>query len=304
MIGFRYADIMAYLQGELSRGYRMTALGIAGVCSHADGQADLPGTEFYTVLGPLPVFDHASRQEFETWVLAEAFRDSLEALWQIVDIVWLLTEFSQRWAQGPIALPSSLTVPLANGRDFLAVLFKDEFDDYAAKGFRERLSKLASRFGINPDWQNEVRSINRVRGCLTHRRGIVGEDDIENAKDRRMHLRCFAMSMEVRPVGEKQDYRPYMKGDISDKEQQVRLDLERPIHKTFPLGTRISIAPHELAAVCYTIYRFTVFLLDGMKAQMQRTGLVAPDTAPAPPAGPPEPPTPTPPAVTPPAQPR
>jgi len=75
--------------------------------------------------------------------------------------------------------------------------------DYRKKSFRKKFKELSEFFGVVPFKESYLLSLNRARNCLTHRRGIVGEDDFLHGESE-FTIKWLALDMFIQePDGKK-----------------------------------------------------------------------------------------------------
>lgn len=114
------------------------------------------------------------KEEFQRWVIANGLRELHEGF----------TEYLERLNQ------ACLTI------SWLAKRYtSEECDRYHKKfhrdGFPEKFKALRSRFNVSTAHENGLLSLNVARNCHTHRRGIVGNDDLNTGDELRLSWRVL-----------------------------------------------------------------------------------------------------------------
>jgi len=117
------------------------------------------------------------------------------------------------------------------------------------KGIDDKLKKLKNRFSVQPSHASHLASVQQLRNCFTHRRGIVGLDDCQNGT----HLAVSWMGFDA--FGEHE----------GGETVELMLPLTEPVHfpnggtigfrytertRLFPLGSRVEVDPRDLLEIC------------------------------------------------------
>lgn len=122
---------------------------------------------------------------------------------------------------------------------------------FERKGIEDKLARLKARFGIETDKAKYLVSINRVRNCLTHRRGIVGESDV--GKEDSLKLQWWGVELFVQtPSGEVIPIEvPFPKEGIYLKNGGIVCMKFTDRVREYKCGQVVSISPNDLAEMCF-----------------------------------------------------
>lgn len=119
------------------------------------------------------------------------------------------------------------------------------------KGIEEKLAKLKTCFGVETQKEKYLVSINRVRNCFTHRRGLVGRPDV-GAEDC-LRLQWWGMEMFIQTPNN--DVIPipasFPEEGIYLKDGGTLCMKFTDRVKEFKLGQLIAISPNDLAEMCF-----------------------------------------------------
>lgn len=117
------------------------------------------------------------------------------------------------------------------------------------KGIDDKLKKLKSRFDVEPGHPNHLTSVQSLRNCFTHRRGVVGPEDCSDGH----RLRITWIGFDL--IGE------HSGGEIVE----LALPLSDPVHfpdggtiglryakrvREFALGSRVELDARDLLEIC------------------------------------------------------
>lgn len=120
---------------------------------------------------------------------------------------------------------------------------------YPFKGVDDKLKKLKSRFNVEPRHARHLASIQALRNCFTHRRGIVGHEDCSDGA--KMQLSWMGFDI----IGE----------HTEGQTVALSLPLTEPVHfpdggtiglryteriREFNLVQRIDLDPRDLIEIC------------------------------------------------------
>jgi hypothetical protein len=207
-----------------------------------------------------------TRAVFRSWVLGNGLRDFVDAIGPSLEwarkICFLWTR------QGKVSLNEDGNVRLnarISGTEWNEQLIK-EGKDFEYLSFRSKLDILNKNYNFKiPELAESILSISSVRNCLTHRRGIVGLDDVKFKKMdklvvhwRKMHLtsvedsgqRILELPAKVK-AGEK------ISIGYSD------------VSKEFSVGERIQITSQEFIQIATTFLLFAVQIQESIHSLQQ-----------------------------------
>lgn len=100
------------------------------------------------------------KQEYEKWVILAGLRELIETFGVYLDAIHNVALVISSSTIGPIDLQKNRC-------------------SFELSGTTEKLSTLKKRFNIHTQKEKYLASVSRVRNCLAHRRGIVGQKDVD-----------------------------------------------------------------------------------------------------------------------------
>jgi hypothetical protein len=188
-------------------------------------------SQFQTVpVDVAPEVRAAFLQEFERWVIANAFRELAETF------SLFLTEVH--------------TVYVAFDRGTITVGDLQKIEKaFSFKGLNDQFLTLSSLLRIDPVFASMIKSVNQARNCMAHRRGIVGQQDVdEPAWTFTFHWRTFALTT---PDGK--DLSQLLNLGLPAETGENQAILVGPVNrsKTFAIGEPIHFARYELNEICF-----------------------------------------------------
>lgn len=177
------------------------------------------------------------KEEFKTWVEGNGLRELLETFSVFLDHIH----------------EAALLVSTSKDKVDLAV-FPAKRDSFNREGFPNKLKILRSKYAVGPKHADYLVSINRARNCLSHRRGIVGHEDIDDSGK----LRVAWLGMDIyaqTPSGERHsliDIPP--EGLLLPGGGSVYIQfLER--ERLFDPGNSLRLSTRDLAEICWFFQR-------------------------------------------------
>lgn len=222
------AETIAPFQVALQRTTDRVQLGLSAKFSELD--TALPGTVLQ--LAPaknlaLP-FDERCK-DFQSWVLATGLREIAEAFHLFLDDI----HSTCRWYELASICPIS--------DEEINELVTNPCQEFHGKNFPTKLKTLRKTFGFEFDDNalERTRSLNRVRNCYAHRRGIVREDDTHDNDAlvvKWLGLRC--------EIGGKQ-YTLEQKQQLTFSPQDKMDVIFCPVERRFGVGDTLSFSAHE-----------------------------------------------------------
>lgn len=172
------------------------------------------------------------KEEFKTWVEGNGLREMLETFSVFLDRIH----------------EAALLFSNSKSKVDLAALAAKR-DSFNREGFPNKLNILRSKYAVGPKHADYLVSINRARNCLSHRRGVVGHEDIDELGK----LRVAWLGMDIyaqTPSGERHsliDIPP--EGLHLSEGSSVYLQfLER--ERLFDRGTPLRLSTRDLAEIC------------------------------------------------------
>lgn len=176
------------------------------------------------------------KDEFKTWVEANGFRELVEAFSSFLDLLH----------QACLAI---------NGRNQKLALqgVYEKQKSFELQGFPNKLNNLEIAFAVRPKNTEYLKSLNKARNCLTHRRGIVGPEDTEAGDE----LRVLWLGMDIfieTPSGEKHMLNDFQPGLYLPEGGTVMAQMVERL-RTYERGTPVSLSTRELAEICWFFER-------------------------------------------------
>lgn len=101
------------------------------------------------------------KEEFRLWIEAAGFRELADTFANYLDSVH-----------------HTCLVMKATSEKTSLTDIQDIHRKYRDEGFPNKLNVLSQRFSVAPTNSHYLLSLSRVRNCLTHRRGIIGDEDL------------------------------------------------------------------------------------------------------------------------------
>ncbi|HWP37465.1 MAG TPA: hypothetical protein VNL18_07935 [Gemmatimonadales bacterium] len=197
-----------------------------------------------------------TRNEWNRWILTNGFRDVSEAIHTTLEEVqtvlahWELASIQTAGKQVKVSDWNDIVV--ARGRRFHKL------------GLPDKLEFLATKYGfaIDADLARRALSINAVRNCYVHRKGVVHPQDVTANDNLTLEWRALTI-IGTSPKGEQE----LVPGTIVEAGTEVGVS-NRARSKDFPLGAEIMLTADEFAQVCWTI----MVLAETVTQQLEKHG--------------------------------
>jgi len=119
-------------------------------------------------------------------------------------------------------------------------------------GISDQLKVLEAQFAVFPEWRERLEGYNHLRNCLSHRGGIVGDQDLADGKSLIVKWISASVSFE-------QDEVPTsaMATVIQFELQSGSAKAKPALHdkvKKFPQGHMVVVEPRELLEILQTMH--------------------------------------------------
>ena len=207
------------------------------------------------------------RADFKRWAIGVGLTEAIGALEQfLIELGYLVELQSKR------RLTAKRDCTL---QEFFSDLRSELTREFAQGGWPVRIERLRARYDFEVRFAAELLSINQVRNCLVHRRGVVGMRDINDHNNQELALKYRAAELvESAPNGEE---RIVVAGDVvkAGHELQLRHGVER--EKRFGRATCIAFEAQEFTHLLMTLYSFGMALVDEAVKRGKKLGI--PDAA-------------------------
>ena len=126
-------------------------------------------------------------------------------------------------------------------------------ESFKWKGVEKQLKTLRTQFGVETTKGIYFKSINQARNCITHRRGIVGQEDLRNDNSLKMCWWALDPFIET-PAGQVISMAPpFPKEGLLLKDggtfcvKVIEKELE------FQMGEVIKLSPNDLSEICMVV---------------------------------------------------
>jgi len=172
---------------------------------------------------------------FEKWIISNGLRELIESFGVFLDRIhqaslWFATN------KGHI-------------RPQDANKFSPAFEK---KGVEGKLNKLRTRFNIFTDKDKYFPSINQARNCITHRRGVVGVEDLKGNDTLQLIWWAFDI-IALLPDGKEIPLVPLPEGGIYLEDGCTVAIKIRNRNREYKLGEVIELTPIDINEICFLI---------------------------------------------------
>lgn len=225
----------------LKRGVRRAAafmgLGVNVALDRDYSKVALPNsqTNFKLLPDPLPQaqIDEIKR-EFKVWIEAAGFRELCESLEEYLTRLYEVAALIHASQDGKIPAGFVLDIP----KDFLM------------KGLARKFEILRDAFDVGPSLPAHLSTLWDVRNCLSHRRGFVGEKDLNESG--RLVVRWRGIdTLYVAADGSERllevEFEPF---NVGEGGGHIAVRLAERVRE-FSLGERIVLSAHDLSEICW-----------------------------------------------------
>lgn len=255
------------LQRAIQRNIYLVAGGLLSSSQIKESRLKLTDTSIEMNFDPSLVWSASEVQDqLREWILQNGFRDSVECLNTFLESTHAVCSV---W---------SLQVKQNRGQTFTGADWDKEMRNDAKKfhrlGFPDKLDHLREKHGIhlNSGMSKHVLSINSARNCLVHRKGIVGETDIENG--------CLLVSWRrAKLVITNEDGEHDLAfGEVQEKDSMLGLrfvDEER----FFNLGDQILFSAEEFQHIAWSVFLFGRSTIAKVSEWGEANGFISPTPA-------------------------
>lgn len=140
--------------------------------------------------------------------------------------------------------------------------------------FPEKLARLEREFGVVSPWAPQALSLNRLRTCIVHRLGVVGQADIDTSGQlvgRWRTSKLLAKGLESGTVVELD--RP---GIMLLEESEIQMSFVE-YERTFGLGDSIRLTPFDLYSTIVTLWSLGLTTVEAVQHYALSVGIKAGD---------------------------
>lgn len=186
-----------------------------------------------------------AKENFRLWIEAAGFRELADSLGVFLDEV--------HWA-------CAVSSCARNGGQ----VDRRKFDSacksqscFAGEGLPNKLNLLQQRFGITAQHESELKSLNKARNCLTHRRGVVGPSDLSEGS---LYVSWLGMDLSVvEPNGNEHLITHEMPPIYLPVGGNVTARMTTRL-RVFSMGDVVNFSTHDLAEICWFYEREARFI--------------------------------------------
>lgn len=237
-------DLNAHLGGllrSLQETIDYVSVGIMAVPGLSGEDVRLPGAifQFYPVRSDQRRSLDQVKSEYPIWALRHGFRDQIE----------IISHYLEE-TRTACALYSLNMLNEVRGKDWNTVILKGR-EKFNWKKFPEKLDFLEQKYGIILNLAEEVKSINKARNCLVHRRGIVSQADANDGN----RLTVMWRGLEITATGAQGERNVIPGKTIVEGGEILQLGFVSG-SKSFAHGESVSFSASEFSEISLTLYLF------------------------------------------------
>ena len=226
----------------------------------------LPGVLFQMIpASEVALTFDTARQLFHRWVLACGFRDATEALAPLLEEA------------------RTVGVVASAGRTITAAVWKDQvlggrqkFDRMTLKDKIHLLVQVCGS-GIVPSLMPQVETIVVARNCLVHRRGVVGERDINHKTPEGDSLKVEWLAPQFVVTSPDGGERVITELPFVVKGGGTIVLRQMASSRTFRRGETVDLTASEFNNVCWTLLMFAKQLVANLRDLLVAKGLLTVD---------------------------
>ncbi|HZX35852.1 MAG TPA: hypothetical protein VFF54_05115 [Thermodesulfobacteriota bacterium] len=176
------------------------------------------------------------KEEFEKWVISNGLTEIVESFCLFLDEVH----------RSCLLMATNKERIVSNDARKFGINFKKV-------GVEDKLKTLKNRFSVTSDKEKYLGSINQARNCITHRKGMVGTEDLRGEESFRLIWWAVDICIET-PNGEK--YTIPEGGLLLQDGGSLRVHFKERIIE-YKLGDIVNLSPKELSEICFLVYSAT-----------------------------------------------
>jgi hypothetical protein len=195
------------------------------------------------------------KTEFGRWVIANGLRELIETFCVFLDEIHFVC----------------LLLAISSGQ-----ISTDQFHRQNTKfrhcGLKDKLKHLNNDFGVATGQSDYLMSINQARHCLTHRRGIVGNEDCFNGKELIVRWTGIDTYAET-PSGERISLFPMPEGGVLLTEGSKIMAAFPERTKIFPIRSLVTFSPRDLAEICHFTLNQTSEVICSIEDYVRKSGI-------------------------------
>jgi len=179
------------------------------------------------------------KEDFKTWVEGNGLRELIETFSVFLDRIY----------------EAALLIHVSKDKvDMAALGAKRHWFNW--KGFPNKLDILRSKFSVGPKHADDIVSINKARNCLTHRRGIVRQEDVDTSGRLRVAWLGLDVSAKTPSGGHHSVMELPAEGLFLPEGATICVQFVKR-EKLFEQGTPLRLSTRDLAEICWFFQRET-----------------------------------------------
>lgn len=229
----------------------------------------LPGQLHLRIVSPDADEDRYKHytEAFRQWIIANGFKELIETFELYLDHVYATMMRIESWEYSQ-----------ASGLGCDGIEQRNKFKTFQWCGVTDKLARLEKEFGIFTEFNEELDSIKRARNCLTHRLGIVGQEDLKKDKNKQIIETELIVKWHVMEwYGYNEDGSEFIP-QIDSLPVQFPTGSPMKIRfperqKSFAIGTPISFEPCELNEICFSFLLKTSQMEKALIQAIQARGI-------------------------------
>jgi len=197
------------------------------------------------------------KEEFENWVVSNGLRELVEGFGIFLDEVH----------RSCLLMATSKKTMTPRDADAYGPAFEK-------KGVEAKLKTLRTRFGVSSEKREQYfESINQARNCISHRRGVVGLEDLRGKERFCLTWLGFDIYAET-PTGERYSLSPPLPKEgvfLKDGGNMVLHVVDRVVE--YKVGDIIRLSPSELSDICLLVHLATDEIIGSTYEYAKRIGI-------------------------------
>lgn len=182
------------------------------------------------------------KNEFKVWIEAAGLRELCESIEGYLTAIYRCAFLFRASEGGRISSGTVIELP----------------PEFERKGLRVKLKILQDEFGVAPSHPEHLASLWSARNCLTHRRGVVGDNDLDVSGQ----LTIKWLGFDAIYIDNKGNEFPIRHDSLplhTGEGGHVGIRVAERI-RSFERGSRVGFSAHDLAELCW----FTLSQSDGI----------------------------------------
>jgi hypothetical protein len=257
-----------FLQSELQRAIDLVSFGLMAAENATMSELSIPGVRSHVT----PAADKAlgvedARSEFQSWILANGIRDCVEAVGPTLE--WA-RKFCFLWTQ-----PGDVTIKEDGSMRLGAKIKGEDWNTEIVEGARKfdfmglpnKLNHLKQKYDFDlPALSQYILTLNSARNCLSHRRGIVGHEDVNDPAASVFEIKWRRLEFRVKKNGKEEILELPAHIEGGSLLSMAYVDAS----KQFQLGTKITITPDEFVEMAMTFLLFSLQMQESIKQMEER----------------------------------